>query len=87
MRSGLIICGGDSSFCLGAAKTLSSPPTGVLLLHRDGALVLPPETIPVKEGAWCLMSATWGREQGPTVVSTPCWEDLSMSRQGPASSL
>lgn len=63
-------------------------PTHVLLPCQDGAPVLAPQTFAIREGAWCLMSATWGRgERAPSVLSAPCYVGFSKFRQGPASSL
>ncbi|KAJ8778143.1 hypothetical protein J1605_013859 [Eschrichtius robustus] len=89
MQSGLIICGGGDPSCwLDTAKTPSISSTHVLLPYQDVAPVLAPETVPVREGAWCLMSTTWGRgKQGPSVLSALCYVGFSKFRQGPASSL
>lgn len=74
MQSGLIVCGGDPGLCLDPAETLSISPTHVLHAHWEGAPVLAPETILMKETVLIkhgLMSATWEREAGSGCPFSP----------------
>lgn len=86
MQSGLIVCGGDPSLWLDPAKTPSISPTDILRSHQEGAPSfgkLAPETVAIKVGTRCLMSATWARGKwGPTVLSIPCDVGFSTFRQG-----